>query len=105
MHGPRDVQSFVVPHYAAFALRAVSVGAFVLEERRFGEDTEAVREAVRDVELFFTLAGEREALPFPKGWGVAAQVYYYVPDFAHEDGDELALRVGLLIVETAQDTF
>lgn len=102
-HGPRDGERRVVPHYAAFAFGAVSVGAFVLEERRLGEDAEAVREAARDVELFFVLSGESEAAPVPECRRAAAQVYDYVPDFAHEDGDEFALCVGLLIVEAAQD--
>ena len=90
MHGPRDGERRVVPHYAVLTLRAVFVGAFVLEERRFGEDAETVREAARDVELFFALACKREALPFAECRRAAAQIHDHVPDFAHKYGDELA---------------
>ena len=68
MHRPWDGERRVVPHNAAFAFGAVSVSAFVLEERRFGQDAEAVREAAWYVKLLFAFSGESEAAPFSEGW-------------------------------------
>lgn len=80
----------------------IGVGGLVEDLGGFGEDKEAVSEALGDPEEFERVCGggvlEVESGPFSEVRGVTAKIDGYVPDVSGEDADEFALRLIELVV-------
>ena len=81
---------------------AVGGGDVVDDEGFFAEGDEAVGEAFGDPEEVVVVFAEEFGVELAEGGGVLADVDGDVPDFAFEAGDELALGVGPLVVESAE---
>ena len=60
-----------------------------------------MREPLRDVELALVLVGEYNALPLAERGGVFPDVHRDVEDLPLQNVDQLPLRCGVLVVESA----
>src|SRR5260221_718513 len=101
--GPVDAEVGVVPEDAAVAGGVVEGGALVDEVGLGGEGAEAVGEAVRDPEDELVLVRQLLGVPLAEGGGATADVDGDVEEGAAGAADELPLRVGLLVVQAADD--
>ncbi len=86
-----------------FALWVVDVAALVAEQGAFAEGQETVGEAWGDIENPVIVCREAEALPLTKTWGTRADVHGDIVDLTFQNRDQLALGVGGLVVQAAQD--
>ena len=105
--GPGDLEGGVVPEDGTFSGWIIEISCFVEDLRGIGEDQEAVGKAFRDPEELDLVAWrfglQVESGPLPEVGGVAAEIDSDVPDVAGEDADELALRPGKLVMQSAED--
>ena len=89
LRGPLDSDVRVVEAKAGLGLRVVVGRALVDHVRALRDDAEAVREAVRDVELAVALRIELVALPLAEGGRVRADVHEHVEDAPARAAHEL----------------
>src|SRR5690606_30311493 len=77
-------------------------GAQVAEQRALGQHHEAVGETLGDPELALVLRAEDGRGPAPEMRRTTADVHRHVVDLALQHADQLALRVGPLVMQAAQ---
>ena len=98
---PGDIKVRVVPQHTGFRLRVVLVGALVGEHRDIRGDAKAVRKAGGDVDLTFAVGGEQEIYGFAESGRSDADIDDHIEYFALQHIHQLALRVGLLEMQSA----
>jgi hypothetical protein len=105
---PGDREVGVVPDDGAFTWRIVAASGLVEDLGGFGEDEEAMCEALGDPEQFELAVAvarlEVEGRPATEVGRVATEINGDVPDVSGEDAYEFSLGVTKLVMETPEYT-
>ncbi|KAG0769372.1 hypothetical protein G6F22_017378 [Rhizopus arrhizus] len=92
----------IIPADASIGLLYVDIGAEIVEQRRFRQHSEAVREPFRNPELSLVFGAQDHRLPAPEGRRAAADVHCDVIDLTLQHRNQLALWARPLIVKATQ---
>ncbi len=84
--------------------RLVVARALVRAQCRLAPHSQALSKALWDIDLALILSGKRYFHPLAQGRGGRSDVHRHVEDLPLQHVDELALGVGVLKVEPAQNS-
>lgn len=99
---PTDADVGVVPQQGVLGWGVVVIGAAVVADNLTGKGVKAVGETFWNPQHTAVLRGKYRAVPLPESGRVAAQIHSHVKQTPVNGADEFALRVGKLVVQSAQ---
>ena len=69
---PGDTELWIVPGQSAFIAGMIKIRTFISKFRNIRQNKKTVSKALRNIKLFFVLAGKNRAVPFSKSIAAAS---------------------------------